>query len=116
MLNLSSSEWSVLAQIRFGILPLHVETGRFVNKKLEERRCEICHSDVIEDECHFLFNCPVYETPRNYWVTSLINKCSNFHTLELKEQLMFIFNEAPRSTAKFIKSCLAIRKSILYNV
>ena len=54
MLNLSSSERSVLAQIRFGILPLHVETGRFVNKKLEERRCEICHSDVIEEECHFL--------------------------------------------------------------
>ena len=70
MLNLSSSERSVFAQIRFGILPLHVETGRFVNKKLEERTCEICHSDVIEDECHFLFNCSVYETPRNYWVTS----------------------------------------------
>ena len=109
--------WQMTTSIFFrGLCGYVWLTHSFVNKKLEERTCEICHSDVIEDECHFLFNCPVYETPRNYWVTSLINKCPNFHTLELKEQLMFIFNEAPRSTAKFIKSCLAIRKSILYNV
>ena len=36
MLILSSSEQSALVQIRFGILPLHVETGRFENKQLEE--------------------------------------------------------------------------------
>ena len=94
MLNLSSSEWSAIAEISLGILPLHVETGRFVNKKLEEQTCKICHSDDTGNECHFLFNCHAYEIPRNYWVTSLINKCPNFHTLELN-QLAFIFNEVP---------------------
>ena len=50
-INLSSSERSVLAQLRLGILPLHIETGRFVNTKLEDRTCKICNSVNVEDEC-----------------------------------------------------------------
>ena len=40
--NLSSSERSVMAQFRFGILPLNIETGRFRNQALEERLCTLC--------------------------------------------------------------------------
>ena len=34
--NLSSSERSAMAQFRFGILPLNIETGRFRNQALEK--------------------------------------------------------------------------------
>ncbi len=47
-------ERSMLAQIRFGILPLHIETGRFRGTALEERTCQICNSQSIEDEFHFI--------------------------------------------------------------
>jgi hypothetical protein len=114
MINLSSSERSVLAQIRFGILPLHVETGRFVNTKLEDRKCYVCHLDKVEDECHFLFQCEAYEIPRNVWLNSILNKCPDFHYLQLCDQLKCIFTVCPRATAKFIKACLTIRKNILY--
>ncbi len=43
-------ERSMLAQIRFGILPLHIETGRFRGTALKERTCQICKSQSIEDE------------------------------------------------------------------
>ncbi len=33
------------AQIRIGILPLHIETGRFRNVKVEERVCQVCNND-----------------------------------------------------------------------
>ncbi len=33
---------SVFAQIQFGILPLHIETGRFVNVPINDRVCNIC--------------------------------------------------------------------------
>lgn len=113
-LNLSSSERSVLAQLRFGILPLHVETGRFVNTKLEDRVCRICSNGSIEDECHFLFECSAYELPRNNWINSIVQVHPDFFSLELNDQLQCIF-EHPRSTARFVKISLAIRKNHLYN-
>ena len=114
-LNLTSAERSVLAQIRFGILPLHVETGRFNNTKLEERKCQVCDIEAIEDECHFLFECARYEVLRNNWVSSVLTRCPDFQYLQINNQLKSLVTICPRATAKFIKSCLAIRKNILYN-
>ena len=59
-MNLSSSVRSVLARIRLGILPLHIETGRFNNTKFKDRHCNICNQGKIEHECHFLFECVMY--------------------------------------------------------
>jgi hypothetical protein len=56
---------SFVAQIRLGILPLNIELGRFRGVKLEERTCEICKNNLIEDEFHFLCVCPLYESYRN---------------------------------------------------
>ena len=39
--NLSSSERSAMAQFRFGILPLNIETGRFRNQALDDRLCTL---------------------------------------------------------------------------
>ncbi len=44
---------SFLAQFQLGILPLHIETGRFRNMKSIEQLCFICNTNVIEDEQHF---------------------------------------------------------------
>ena len=44
---------SVLAQFRSGILPLKVETGRFIGTPIELRLCELCPESEIEDEIHF---------------------------------------------------------------
>ena len=63
--NLSSSERSAMAQFRFGILPLNIETGRFRNQALEERLCTLCEFNEIEDESHFLFKCSLYDELRS---------------------------------------------------
>ena len=114
-INLSHSERSVLAQTRLGILPLHVETGRFTNTPLNDRTCVICQSNAIEDEFHFLFECDAYDELRNEWLETALIHCPDFYYLEINDQLTFLFGIIPRPTAKFIKSCLTIRKSILYN-
>ena len=49
-------ERSMLAQIRFGTLPLHIETGRFRGTIPEERTCQVCNSQAIEDEFQFVMN------------------------------------------------------------
>ena len=44
-INLSKVERSHLAQLRFGILPLRIETGRYIGERPEDRLCRLC------DEC-----------------------------------------------------------------
>ncbi len=51
---------SIISQFRIGILPLHIETGRFGNVKEDERKCYICNTDDTENEFLFLGVCKVY--------------------------------------------------------
>ena len=54
---LTRTQRSLLAQFRLGILPLHVETGRFRGVPLNNRVCNMCTDLFIEDEFHFLCIC-----------------------------------------------------------
>ena len=58
---------SICAQFRMGILPLHIETGRYKivtdqetgrirSMKVGERVCLICKSNIVEDEKHFFIS------------------------------------------------------------
>ncbi len=53
-----------LAQLRCGILPLHIETGRWYGVKEEDRLCKACNNNQIENEYHFIFHCNAYSTLR----------------------------------------------------
>ena len=64
-LNLNRAERSILAQFRCGVLPLRIETGRFVCEKPEERLCNFCDLRVPEDETHFLLHCSFYDNERH---------------------------------------------------
>ncbi len=64
-LNIDRYEKSLLSQLRYGILPLRVETGRFVNEARCDRICKLCNSGAIEDQIHFLFHCDCYNDLRD---------------------------------------------------
>ncbi len=51
---------SLMAQFRIDILPLHIETGRFRDKRINERVCLLCNSSEVENELHFLCVCTTY--------------------------------------------------------
>lgn len=51
----------VVAQLRMGAHRLAIETGRWVKPRKvprAERVCRVCNAGVVEDEVHFLFECP----------------------------------------------------------
>ena len=114
--NLSSSERSAMAQFRFGILPLNIETGRFRNQALDERLCTLCEFNEIEDESHFLFQCSLYDELRNEWVSHIVNKTANFLELDKINKFKVIFDIHHRITAKFILRCYQLRKESLYRI
>lgn len=115
--NLSRSERSFLAQLRCGILPLRIETGRFSRLELEQRICQLCNSNLIESEEHFIFSCSFYTEFRNQYYDMLRNLDSNFNiNLEVKEKWKIIMNRTcVKTTSKFITKCYLKRKDFLSN-
>ena len=67
--NMSKLERSHLAQFRFGILPIRIETGRFTRLNISERVCQICNNGSIEDEIHFLLTCPACDDLRGLLIS-----------------------------------------------
>ena len=67
--------------LRVGTLPLEIETGRYSRPvvPLDERLC-LCDLKVLEDERHFLLQCPLYDDQRQhlYAQASVVNE--NFKT------------------------------------
>ena len=43
----------MIGQLRSGILPLEIETGRFRNIPLHERIYHVCNQNNVENEYHF---------------------------------------------------------------
>ena len=77
---------SLMSQFRTGILPLEIETERYVpnlyktlknNRKrtANERLCKLCRLNVIENEYHFLCNCPVYNSRQYYGMMQFHSAC-----------------------------------------
>ena len=51
-INLSSKEKSYISQLRLGILPIAIETGRYRQVPISARKCIICKKNEVEDEFH----------------------------------------------------------------
>ena len=106
-MNLTRSERSHLSQIRFGILPIMIETGRFRNLRLEERLCPFC--DSVEDELHFLFSCFKYDDLREVYLGDLIS-----NDVDNVSNLKNLCSLHPRPLAKYIVNSLNRRRKHLY--
>ena len=100
--NLTPSERSAMAQLRFGILPLNIETGRFRNQPVQDRLCTLCEFNEIEDEGHFLFKCSLYNDLRNDWIRNITDKTPDFVEMDTTTKFKVILGIHHRITAKFI--------------
>ena len=105
---------SYLTQLRLGILQINVENGGYKNMTLEKRICNICDSNNVEDEIHFLFTCKTYKTERTKWFGKMDINIDILRTLtdDYNELLQTIFNY-PSATAYYVIECIEKRKSIL---
>jgi hypothetical protein len=96
--GMSRSKRSLLAQFRLGILPLEVETGRFRLLKdndtgkmrkcnFNERLCKMCSIGTVEDEMHFLCECPSYDKLRQ----TLFSKTNEAELVEWESEAQFVY-------------------------
>ena len=105
------------ARFRISAHNLHIERGRYNNTELALRTCNVCNSDVVEDEFHFLLMCPMYTEARNSLFHKANLACRQF--TNLNDEMKFIWlltSEAPeiiRATATFIHDSFQTRNTKL---
>lgn len=78
-----------------------MEVGRFKGIPEHLRLCEFCDLQVVEDEFHFVFYCPLYCDLRNSLFESI---------------LCWLFENDVFALAKFIEKAWYLPQSILYPI
>ncbi len=108
--NLPKYERSLISQLRLGILPLRIETGRYANLKECDRICLLCQQNRVESEAHFLFECDLYESERNQFENGAN---INLNVLNTADKFKNVFDH-PYRLGRFIRAAMDKRKSKLY--
>ncbi len=113
-INMPRYERSLLSQLRYGILQIQLETGRYKGDDRAKRLCKICNRGVIEDQYHFVFECPAYSIRRGMFIERVKDNIANWDSLSNTEKFIELFQNHPRTLGKFVKDIFVYRKSTLY--
>ena len=105
---------SLLAQLRSGTLPLNIETGRFRNIDVENRKCTLCNHNEVENEVHFVCECPVYDDHRSVMYNEILNKHSDFDIYLNQDKFNYIVKYEWKLLAKYLESAWKTRNNKLY--
>lgn len=91
--TIKNREWKAcLSKFRMSSHKLQIETGRHCNIKVEDRVCKHCNLNVIEDEKHFLMECPLYSTLREKMTEKIKSMCPNVLHLGIQDQFCWIMS------------------------
>ena len=81
------------AKLRCGVAPLRIETGRYEKLPLDQRTCQACNHDVLEDEMHFLISCIAYREERNSLFNMVSQILPDFIALCDEDKFIVLMNE-----------------------
>ncbi len=106
---------SYLAQYHCGILPFSIETGRGGSIPLEDRICKMCDNLIVEDECHFIFHCSLYNNITDPFLHNVVNTILNINEKnEIDKIKMFMSKECVGYFAKIISDMIEVRHDKLF--
>jgi len=100
-----------MAQLRSGILPIRIETGPFCKLPVEERLCEMCNQGKVEDEFHFIMECPLYHQERQgmFEKTDIDGGAGGD-----RENFQLLFKTHWREVGAYLTAAWAKRRSTLF--
>ena len=106
---------SLVAKLRrTGILPLNLEVGRFKNMLEDERVCELCELNEVENESHFRLYCPLYDELRNPLFTEMSVKNPEMFWSCDDIKMDWLFNCNDFKLAKYVTEAWKKRQDNLY--
>ncbi len=101
-----------MAQFKIGIFPLHIETGRFRDKRIDKRLCLLCNSGEVENELHFHCVCTTYSNYRQN-LYSIVNN-DNILNMSNNERFVFLLKFKRKYVCIYLEKAWDKRTEILY--
>ena len=105
---------SLFAQLRVGILPLEIETGRYRNKPPENRFCPFC-VNIPEDENHLICICPTYDVYREIMYDKITLNSPNFNLLDNENKFMYVMSCNDKCVLDYVEIAWSKKIALLYN-
>ena len=99
-----------VAKLRTSNHKLSIETDRDHLPKIPEnlRICQLCSSNKVENEIHFLFECNLYKNLRQHFLQDVEAKCSKFVDFNKSEKVIFLFNNVDPYVCKILGYYMSI--------
>ena len=104
-----------LVELRISSHKLRIETSRHDNIPRDERLCNLCNCNRIEDETHFLLDSPSFSSIRDMFFSKLEPKIP-FLRLQSHESLLALMNSTDYfiniQLISFISTCFELRDKL----
>ena len=106
-----------LVKLRISSHKLRIETGRYDKIPRDERLCSLCNCNKIEDETHFLLDCPSYSSIRDRFFSKIEPKIPFLRLLSHETLLSHLMNCTDYfiniQLISFISSCFEQRDKLV---
>ena len=113
---LTRSDRSMLARFRAGVLPLAIETGRYLGQKAEDRKCVFCDLNQTETEDHFIFKCPLYLNLRLNFFLKIDDYMPEFRDKSVPEKYHILMTDRKLIVlfSHYLRSSWSLRQDTLF--
>ena len=106
-----------ISKLRLSSHDLMVEKGRHSKPKtpLEERTCPFSSNNVVEDEQHFVLECPTFSKQRSLMLNNILQH-TNFNNNDEVNFISILSSKDENilfSLGKYLTKCFKMRKNIL---
>ena len=109
----------LFTKFRLSSHDLEIERGRYGTKSLpvNERICKLCNEGKVEDEFHFLMQCPFYSEERASLLEHTHTNFENTHSLNDYDQFIWLMSQENNSClikiAKYLQKAFSKREKEL---
>ena len=105
----------VITKIRLSNHRLMIEKGRHENLQRDDRVCPFCIQSVVEDESHFIFECPTYIHLRAQLYSEIEENYPPFNLLPTDDKLKIALGsfEVVNSTGIFLEKAFSLRDFLI---
>jgi hypothetical protein len=93
-LILNDEQRVLYTKFRISAHKLEIGKGRYIGLKVEDRICQLCNFflDDIEDEVHFLLQCPSLQKERWEIINNINEISKNFKSLDNRSKLVWLMS------------------------
>lgn len=90
----SRKKRSLFSKLRLGTLDIEIENSRKHKIPRAERLCKLCETGEVENEIHFILNCPALSPCREHFINLLSTHNVSFARMSPKAKITYLyFNE-----------------------